>query len=132
MIQAAASFDRENYGFTPIPTNGFVFAELHPTKDYDSMLHFYGETSRTIAFRKTGSGYKWTGEQEIFTGPKLYTNEDGVFHEQIALTFDIERVSGYPVDKLNIEYWGETNRYNLTLADVKPVLAEWRQNHEKP
>lgn len=97
------------------------------------MLHFHGdETSRTIAFRKTTNGYRWIGEQEIFQGPNLYTNVDGVFHENITLNYDIESVSGFPTNKLSIEYWGETNRYNLTLAQVRPILAKWKEQHQKP
>jgi len=137
MIQAAESFDRAAYGFTPIPTNGLVYLESRATKNYDTMLHFYGETSRTIAFRKTASGYRWIAEQETFTGPNLYTNVDGVFHEEITLTYDIESVSGYPTNKLHVEYWGDdarlaTNSYDLRLAQVRPILAEWRQTLKKP
>src|ERR1039457_7348521 len=69
LIQAAASFDRATYGFTPISTNGDIRLESRPRASYDAMLHFYGDTSRTIAFRKIPSGYKWIEEQEIFTGP---------------------------------------------------------------
>ena len=137
MIQATTSFDRAAYGFTPIPTNGYVFLESRPTKNYDAMLHFYGDTSRTIAFRKIPSGYKWIEEQEIFTGPNLYTNVDGVFHEQICLTFGIESSSGYSTNKLHVEYWGDdsrltANRYALTLTRVRPILQEWRQKPKKP
>ena len=107
LIQAAASFDRETYGFTPIPTNGDIRLESRATASYDVMLHFYGDTDRTIAFRKTPSGYRWIEEQEAFTGPNLYTNVDGVFYEKIFLTYCIESAAGFPTNKLNVQYWGD-------------------------
>jgi hypothetical protein len=137
LFQAAESFDRAAYGFTPIPTNGDIRLESRPRANYDAMLHFYGDTSRTIAFRKTPSGYRWIEEQEIFTGPNLYTNVDGVFHEEVCLTFGVESSSGYSTNKLHVEYWGDdsrltSNRYDLTLAQVKPIIEEWKLRHQKP
>jgi hypothetical protein len=137
MIQAAATFDRATYGFTPIPTNGFVYLEGHSRAGYDAMLHFNGDTSRTIAFQKIPTGYKWIEEQEIFTGPNLYTNVDGIFHEEICLTYGIRSVSGYSTNKLHVEYWGDdsrlaSNRYDLTLSQIKPILAEWHEKQQKP
>jgi len=102
------------------------------------MLHFYGDTSRTVAFRKTPDGYKWIHEQETFTGPNLYTNVDGVFHEEIVLTHGIEPTSGHTAHKLHVGYSGAdsrlssvSNRFDLTLAQVRPILDEWRQKHQK-
>jgi len=93
------------------------------------MLHIYSKTSRTIAFRKTTNGYRWIGDQEIFQGPKEYRSVNGTFHEQLCLTYDVESVSGYPLNRLDIEYSGEdsrlANRHSLALADVKPILREW-------
>jgi len=137
LIQAAASFDRATYGFTPIPTNGDIRLESRPRPNYDAMLHFYGDTSRTIAFRKTPSGFKWIEEQEIFTGPNLYTNVDGVFYEEICLTFGMESSAGYSTKKLHVDYWGDdsrltSNRLNLTLAQARPIIEEWKQKHQKP
>ena len=93
------------------------------------MLHIQSKTSRTIAFKKTQNGFKWIGEQEIFQGPKQYKTVDGTFYEDICLTYDIQKVSGYPTNKLNITYSGEdprlTNREDLSLSDIRPVLKEW-------
>ncbi len=134
MLDAAASFDRESNGFTPLPKEADVRLESRPRERYDAMLHIYSKTSRTISFRKTGDVYKWTGEQETFQGPKQYTTVDGTFYERICLTYDIEKVSGYPTNKLNVSYWGDSQplakrrgltRDKLTLEDVKPVLKEW-------
>jgi len=129
LLKAARSFDRISYGFTPIPKSGDVRWESRPTEHYDAMLHIAAKTSRTIAFRKTDSGWKWTGEQEIFQGPKLYKSVDGTFPEHICLTYEIEHISGASTNQLKIDYLGEdsrlTGRTNLALGDIKPVLKEW-------
>jgi hypothetical protein len=135
MLEAASAFDRAAYGFSPIPADADVRLERSRGKSYDAMLHFYGKTSRTIAFRKTEAGYRWIGEQEIFQGPREYETDDGRFHEEISLTCEIEHVSGYPTNKLNILYVGDdprllggsgsTWRDDLTLEEVTPILREW-------
>jgi hypothetical protein len=130
LLKAAASFDRTSYGFTPIPKAAAdVRLESKPTGRYDAMLHIYSKTSRTIAFRKTGGTYKWIGDQEIFQGPKMYKTVDGTFHEQLTFTYEIESVSGFPTNRLNITYSGEdvrlANKASLALADVRPILKEW-------
>jgi len=81
LIKAANSFDRKAFGFTPLPSSADVRWESRPTERYDAMLHIYSKTSRTIAFRKATTGFKWTGEQESFQGPKKYTSPDGTFTE---------------------------------------------------
>lgn len=131
MVAAIAKVDRASLGFTLIPTNAIVRLESRPHDGYDAMLHIDGDTSRTIAFRKTPNGYKWIGEQEGYTGPKTYTTVDGTFHEMIFVTYETENVSGVPLNKIFVQYFGEnarlTKRNNLALADVKPILAEWSQ-----
>ena len=109
MLTAAAFFDRVGYGFSPMPTKADVRLEVRSGRAYDAMLHIYSRTSRTIAFRKIDKGYRWIGEQESFQGPKQYTTVDGTFYESISLTYDIEKVSGYPINRLNISYWGKTH-----------------------
>ena len=131
LLKAASSFDRVSYGFSPIPDKADVRLELRSTDHYDAMLHIYSKTSRTFAFRKTDTGdYKWIGEQEIFQGPKKYTTVDGTFYENICLNYDIEPVSGYPINQLSINYSGEdprlVNKRNLTLNDVKHIIQEWK------
>ena len=129
LLKAARSFDRTSYGFTPIPKSADVRWESRPTEHYDAMLHIAGKTSRTIAFRKTDSGWKWIGDQEIFQGPKLYKSVDGTFPEHICLTYETEHISGAPTNQLKIDYLGEDSRLagrsNLALADIRPILKEW-------
>ena len=129
LLKAAASFDRTSYGFTPIPKTADVRLESRPTSRYDAMLHIQSKTSRTIAFRKTSIGYRWIGDQEIFQGPKEYKTVDGTLHEQVTFTYEVESVTGFPTNRLNIAYSGEdsrlANRSNLALADVKPILKGW-------
>ena len=82
LLTAAATFPRSTYGFTPIPKQALVRWESRPTARYDAMLHIEEKTSRTIAFKRDGSGYRWIGEQEIFRGPSTYKTVDGTFNEQ--------------------------------------------------
>lgn len=129
LLEAAASFHRANYGFTPIPKQALVRWEARPTARYDAMLHIEGKTSRTISFRKDGASYRWTGEQETFQGPNKYKTVDGTFNEQVTLTYEVEKDSGFPLNRLNVTYNGEDPRFsertNLTLADVTPLLKGW-------
>ena len=129
MWEAARSFNREAYGFSPLPTSGDVMVELRSRAGYDSMIHIYAKTSRTIAFRKTLTGYQWIHERETFRGPNQYTSVDGTFYEQIVLTFEIERIAGVDTNVLSVSYWGEDTRLEtrkgLELHDVKPRLEEW-------
>ena len=129
LLDAANSFQRTIYGFTPLPREADVRWESRPTKRYDAMLHITGRTSRTIAFRRDGQGYRWTGEQETFEGPKKYKTPDGTFNESVCLTYEIERDSGYPLNRLNVAYFGEDsrfeNRHDLTFDSIRPLLVEW-------
>src|SRR5262249_10915658 len=129
LLKAAASFDRTAFGFTPIPKTARVYLEPRATDRYDALLHIYSKTSRTIAFRKTSNGYQWIGDQEAFKRPKEYESVDGTFHEEVTLTYEVESVSGYPTNRLNITYFGKdprlAGRSELRLEDVKPVLREW-------
>jgi hypothetical protein len=124
--------DRERLGFTPIPPDAELRLEGKQVgrHDYDAMLHVEGNPSRTVAFRKAGSGYEWIGEQEILQGPKRYTTVDGTFNEQIAITYETSHVSGAPLNRTYVTYTGEdprlANRSDLTLAVVAPILEEWK------
>lgn len=129
LLKAAQSFDRTAYGFTPIPQVADVRWESRPTATYDAMLHITAKTSRTITFRKSASGWRWIGDQEILNGPKMFKTVDGTFPEHICLTYEIEGVSGAEKNRLNVIYAGEDRRLagkqDLTLSDVKPILKEW-------
>jgi hypothetical protein len=129
LFAAAAHFDRTRYGFTPIPKDAIVTLESVPNDGYDAMLHIRSKTSRTIAFKQTAKGYAWIGEQEIFQGPKSYRTPNGTFKEAIVLTYEIAKVSGYPLNRLNIDYNGADPRLAsvkiLTLKKIYPILRGW-------
>lgn len=129
MLKAINEVDRASLGFTPIPKDSEIILE-EGHQIYDVMLHIYSsESSRTIAFLKTPDGYKWIHEQESHKGPKKYTTPDGTFNEQIVITYETVRVSGVPLNQIDIDYYGEdprlSNRSNLTLDEVTPIFQEW-------
>ena len=136
-IAALNAVDRASLGFTPIPSYARVEIEKNiPPATYDVMLHIYGDTSRTIAFKRDGNGYIWLGEQEIHTGPKKYMTADGLFNEEIVVNYDTVNISGAPLNMLDIMYFGEDPRLegklNLTLQDIQPILEEWRRVRPTP
>lgn len=132
LLKAVEDVDRGSLGFTPIDRASSVRLESRPRAGYDAMLHIYGQTSRTIAFRKTADGYKWIHEQETYTGQKTYTSVDGTSHEHISVTYGIEPVSGHAPNKLHIVYWGEDPRLPadrpLTLQQIRPIIHEWNKS----
>ncbi len=82
------SVDRAQYGFTPLPEFGSVSIEGKSLQgDYDAMIHFDGNPSRTVAFRMKDKAYQWLNEQEIFEGSWMYETPDGRFHETVSITF---------------------------------------------
>jgi len=89
MFDAIARVDRTAMGFTPIAADAELRLEsvnrrlesvmgVRP-KIYDAMLHVFGKTYRTVAFKRTTDGYEWIGEQETFEGPREYRTPDGTF-----------------------------------------------------
>jgi len=129
LLEAAQTFNRSAYGFTPLPQVADVRWESRPTATYDAMLHIDSKTSRTVAFRKNGGTWMWIGEQEMFNGPKMFKTVDGTFPEHIVLTYETEHISGVKPNELVVDYLGEdprlANKRNLALADVKSILKEW-------
>lgn len=125
--RAAASFDRVSHGFTPLPRGVTVHVDW--SGEYNVTLDIASKTYHTIVFRKVLGGYRWIGEEETFQGPKQFTTPDGTFYEAITLLYEVERMSGYPTDRLNVIYRGEdprlSNQPRLTLDQVRPVLKEW-------
>jgi hypothetical protein len=97
---------------------------------YDAMLHIYADTARTVAFRKTGHGYRWIAEQEQYYGPKKFTTVDGTLQEYLVVAYQIEHVDGRPTNQVHISYVGEDprlkDREELTLSSIKPILQEWK------
>jgi hypothetical protein len=131
-LKAIAQIDRKSIGFTEIEKNADISLERNSKseKGYDKMLHIYGSTSRTVSFKlKENNDYEWIGEQEIFEGPNEFETPDGIFKENIILTYEKSPISGHQLNKLNIEYRGEnkllTNKENLTLENIRPILKEW-------
>jgi hypothetical protein len=131
LLAACANVDRAALGFSDIPANADVRLEGASTK-YDAMLHIYSGTSRTIAFRRSGASYRWIGEQEIHTGPREYKTVDGKFREQIVITYEIEPISGVPLNTVFIQYLGDDPALvrpvgTYTLKEVRPILEKWRK-----
>jgi hypothetical protein len=134
---AISNVTRDTLGFTPIDKNADIRLEGRSIlfdKPYDLMLHIYGTTSRIIAFKKIDDDkFVWVGEQEIFKGPRKYKTVDGEFNEEIILTYDIEPISGHPLNQLSVDYNGPdeglmTNR-NLRLDDIRPMIKDWTDRH---
>ena len=129
MFEALSRVDRRSLGFTAIAPDDSIRIEWGPRHGYDVMLHIAGKTARTIAFRRTPSGYDWIGEQEIFEGPSKYKTPDGEFNESITITFETVPISGHPMNTLDIDYSGEHAELSqvsqLTLARAQPWLKRW-------
>lgn len=136
LFSQARFFPREDYGFSPLPTDEKtdIRIEKHSKGAYDVMLHIYGGTSRTIAFRRNETGYRWIHEQEVFQGPKTYDSPDGRLREQIVLTYETEPLSGATKDTLRISYFGEdkrlSGRSNISLPEAEQILSEWGYRNE--
>ena len=130
MVKAIAAVDRTRFGFTPIPPNAEIFLETSPGPGYDTMLHVYANTQRTIAFRKTQDSYRWISEQEIHYGPKMFTDIDGTFQEHLVVEFQTEPVNGIPNNHTHISYSGQDSRLagreDLTLKDIQPFIDAWK------
>jgi hypothetical protein len=142
MLQAIAAVDKAALGFTPIPTNAVVYLD-GPRAGYDAMLIIYDTPAlhagvyRNIGFRKTATGYKWIFEQEIHPGPRTFKqlgNTDHQWHtahEWIVITYDTVGMLGAVPGKLDVHYDGFDSRIadrkDITLDEVRPILAEWSQ-----
>lgn len=134
-VAAMDEVDRASLGFTDIPADAVVVigGAAPPGFGYDAALQIYGDTSRTVFFEKNEDGsYRWAGEQEIHTGPHQYDSPDGVYSEEISITYDtVDHFGAWlPLNTVHVLYEGEDPRLwgksNLTLEDVAPILEEWR------
>ena len=135
MLQAMDQVDRASLGFTPVTANDEIRLEFDRLGAYDAMLHLAGATLRTIAFRKTGTSYRWIFEQETHEGPGWWQTPDGTFREYILIEYQTERVDGVPLNQVFIRYYGnDTNlsAHELTLAEVRPILAKWATTPVEP
>lgn len=137
MLQAIAAADRTALGFTAIPTNAVVHLGSRSGARYDALLLIYDTPAlqdgvhRIIEFRKTATGYKWMREQEIHPGRRTFVQSGHTAHEQIVISYDTEVMLGVAPGKLAVRYNGPDsrmhNRHDLTLDEVRPILAEWSQ-----
>ena len=141
-FQAMYAVPRGKYGFTPLPKHARVKIETLTGADavaagYDALMHIYPGldktkiVERTISFQRIGGKYQWTGEQEMWTGPRPYQlPDDSTTNEDIGISYATRPGSGAGlINTLQIMYAGNDPRLsgkeNLTLKDVKPVLKEW-------
>jgi len=131
LFTVARQFPRVKNGFSPLPTDPKtdIRIERRTKGAYDVMLHIYGPTSRTIAFRRSEQEYHWIHEQEIFKGRRFYDSPDGRLQEQIVLTCELESISGSQIGQLRIDYFGDDPRLSqlrrITLSDAAPIIKEW-------
>jgi hypothetical protein len=137
MLQAIAAVDRAALGFTPIPTNAEVHLDSRSDARHDGILIIfdtparYGGVYRNIEFRKSATGYKWLREFEIHPGPRTFTQSGHTAHEEIYIIYDTTGISGVTPNKLHVHYNGFDSRIadrkDITLDEVRPILAEWSQ-----
>lgn len=137
MLQAIAAVDRAALGFTPIPTNAEVHLDSRSDARHDQMLIIfdtlarYGGVYRNIEFRKSATGYKWLREFEIHPGPRTFNQSGHAAHEEIYIIYDTTGISGVTPNKLHVHYNGFDSRIadrkDITLDEVRPILAEWSQ-----
>ena len=138
LLEAAKSFDRDKYGFSPIQPSADFRLQMYGSGAYDVMLHINRgisdsilnksvKTSRTVAFRKAPGGYQWVHEQEAFIGPNQFSDSFGTYYESIVLSYETVRVSGLGLDQLDISYTGRDSRLPLSpdLDEIRPILKEW-------
>ncbi len=85
-----------------------------------------GDTEWDISLVKVDNVLKWTGESEYHVGPNRY--------EGITITYYTNPKAVHP-NTLTVKYKGEDLRLkepNLTLEDIRPILAEWEKSCAKP
>jgi hypothetical protein len=139
MLQAIDASDRAALGFSSIRTNAVVHLDSRSSARCDAEIivydtpALYGDIYRNIEFRKTATGYQWIRELESHPGPKTFTQSGHTKHEEIYIAYDTTGVMGITPNKLHIHYEGPGGQFangkELTLDQVRPVLAEWSQKH---
>ena len=130
MIKAMEAVDRQSLGFSAVEPDARVRLEWGPRHGYDAMLHIYGSTSRTVAFRRAGGGYRWISEQELHYGPRIWKTEDGDVREFIAVEYQTEPINGIPLNQVYVRYTGDdprlADRKVLKLAEAEQCFREWQ------
>ena len=139
ILQAIDASDRAALGFSSIPTNAVIHLDSRSDARHDVEIivfdspALYYDIYRNIEFRKTETGYKWIRELESHPGPKTFTQSGHTKHEEIYIAYDITEVMGITPNKLHIHYEGPASPFTsgkeITLDQVRPVLAEWSQKH---
>ncbi len=135
-LQAINQSNRLSLGFSPISSEAQVtiqdygstaaaFISIGPETDLDAHPHW------SIYFVKEGNTYKWGGESETYWAPNRFDNISiSYFTDSISPGDYNTRAERKPSNILVVEYRGEDPRLkkpNLTLEDVRPVLAEWKK-----
>ena len=131
-VSAISVVDPTSLGFTPIPAGAWGEISPYPNDIYifvaDDLYPAYQYFHQKIDFQKVGDTYKWIGQTEYHRGPGP--------NEKIVIEYRMESGYGYPNARtLVIEYTGEDPRLkksNLTLEDIRPVLAEWEKYRPTP
>ena len=131
LLDAAQSYDRGKYGFSPIRPSSHFRLQMYGSGGYDVMLHINriisdsmlnesGKTSRTVAFIEVSGGYQWVHEQEVFIGPNQFSDTYGTYYERIVITYETQRVSGLGLNKMITSYTGRDSRLpNRPTQDLK-------------
>jgi hypothetical protein len=131
LLDIAESVDRAAFGLSSIEREGAIYRQDGGC-GFDTMLHIdEHDVVRTISFVRQGTGYKWIGEQEAHLGPKEQLGPERTFGEAVLIEYQTEPVAPkVPTKQTLIMYIGEDSRLagrtNLTLNDVRPILAEWK------
>ena len=128
LLKAIEEVDRTSFGFTPLAADAELRLE-GKRANYDAMLHVYGQTAGASVSEADGARIQWIGEQETHFGPERFETPDGKIQETIVITYELFEISGAPLNQVYIDYWGEdprlSQRRNLSLEDVEPILEEW-------
>jgi len=134
MLHQLQKVDRLNLGLTPIPIPlpQTTDIRLEPSpRGADANLHLSVDgVARTVQFRKTPDGYLWIGEMEVHAAPGQQASWGHPPQEMILISYQVEPINKGPTNQIQVVYFGsDTNLAGrlLTLADVRPILAEWKQ-----
>jgi len=124
--------DRAQYGLSPLPRNARVYIETADNGDrwmplgYDVMLHIDNKAVHHVAFRKQGGVYKWVGEQEQCWGPREFKSVNGVFKEDLAISF-FHHAANH-LEGLDISYTGPDRSLSfrqIPVSEAKRILKQW-------
>lgn len=134
-VPAMNEVDPPSLGFTPIPANAqiTIYEDEDTPKCHVELFVYIGPRTsdgqyayQTICFQKVDDTYKWIGELEYHESR----------NEWIVMRYGTVPRDRYPTaHTLIIEYTGKDPRLqkpNLTLEDIRPILAEWEERRLTP